>query len=112
MKKLSILLAAVVLPSCTNAPIQPPLPDSAILAYVHWEQYPSVGKKIELLETGESKLTDSTGHAAFSVAPGKYTLRAYGINRGGPVMQSYDFKVVATSADTADVDIGDCLPCL
>ena len=112
MKKMLVMLVLIALPSCKNAPEQPAPAHPVILAYVHWEQAPSAGIKVELLQTGESKYTDSTGHASFSVTPGKYVLRVYGINRGGPAPRSFDFPVEVMSSDTTDVDVVNCLPCV
>src|SRR5437899_4851904 len=109
MKKLCAILALALFPSCKDATVQPAPPHPVILTYVHWEETPSAGIKVELVQTGESKLTDSTGHALFSVTPGKYVLRVYGINRGGPATRTFDFPVEVTSADTAHIDVVDCL---
>ena len=112
MKKSWILFAALLLPACKNTPSQPLPPDSHIVAYVHWANQPLAGKKVELVETGDTKLTDSHGQASFSVPPGKYILRAFDINRGGPAYLIVDFTVDAASGDTTKVDIFDCLPCV
>jgi hypothetical protein len=112
MKKYWMILLVVLLQSCKNAPAQPPAANPVILAYVHWDEVPSVGIKVELVQTGETKFTDSTGHAAFSVAPGKYVVRVYGINRGGPALRSFDFTVESMSTDTTAIDVVNCLPCM
>ncbi len=111
MKKIWVLLFALFLPSCKETSSQPQQPQSQIVAYVHWDGQALAGKKIELVETGESKLTDSTGQAEFTVPAGKYTVRAYDINRGGPMSRSVDFEVDARAGEMMKVDITDCLPC-
>ncbi|MBI1805524.1 MAG: hypothetical protein HYR76_00570 [Ignavibacteria bacterium] len=114
MKKIWILMIAMALPSCKETLSQPPLPMpmSRIVSYVHWQNEGIAGKKIELVQTGETKLTDSTGLAEFSVLAGHYVIRAFEINRGGPSARSIDFSVDTHSGETATVDIIDCLPCL
>ena len=111
MKQLVVLLVAFVLASCEHEPTQPAPTEATVLAYVHWGEEGLAGKKLELVEIGDVKLTDSTGHSSFNVKSGSYTLRAYGINRGGPTYMSIDFAVKAAAGDTVGVDIVDCLPC-
>jgi hypothetical protein len=65
-----------------------------------------------LVQTRDSVLTGTNGVALFSVPAGRYIVRAYGINRGGPVLLSTDFDVEAKPGEPAIVDIVDCLPCL
>lgn len=115
MKKIWTLLFILFLPACKETPSQPAptaQPLSQVVAYVHWNSQPLAGRQIELLQTGETKLTDSTGVAAFSLSPGKYTIRAIGINRGGPAPRNVDFNVEVLSGQKATVDIIDCLPCV
>jgi len=64
------------------------------------------------LGTNDTLVTDSTGHAEFTVPSDHYTLRAFKINRGGPLFLFIDFDVVAFPGETTDLDIVDCLPCL
>jgi hypothetical protein len=85
---------------------------SRIVAYVHWQDQPIAGKKIVLVETQDTTYTDSTGLATFVVPAGNYTVRAFEINRGGPVRLSIDFDVATVPGETTTVDIIDCLPCL
>ena len=112
MKKILVLLVPLLLLSCNETPPQPPQPNSQIVAYVHWDNEALAGKKIELVQSGETKLTDSTGQAVFSVSAGKYTIRAYNINHGGPSVGSIDFDVEVSAAGTSKIDIVDCLPCV
>ncbi len=87
-----------------------PIP-SGIIAYVHWQKEPVPGIKILLVGTGDTLTTDSTGMATFTVPAGKYTVRAFDINRGGPALISVDFDVAVRPGETTTVDIVDCLPC-
>lgn len=70
------------------------------------------GKKVELLETGEAKETDQRGRAEFKVIPGRYTLRVYGINRGGPGLLNIDLDVEARASETSTIRVFDCPPCV
>lgn len=100
MKTIWLLLFTLLLPACKETPSQPQQPKSHIAAYVHWDNQALAGKKIELVQTGETKLTDSTGLAEFSVPAGKYIIRAYDINRGGPGLRRIDFDVEVHSGES------------
>jgi hypothetical protein len=112
MKKIWVIPFLLLLSSCKETPSQPQQLRSRIVAYVHWEGQALSGKQIELIETGETKFTDSNGLAEFSVPDGKYIIRAYGINGPGPALQTIDFNVEVRSGETMKVDIIDCLPCV
>jgi hypothetical protein len=90
----------------------PPNQSGSIIAYVHWGNQPIVNKKIVLVETSDTVYTDTSGQVKFNLPGGKYTVRAFDINRGGPVRLSIDFDVDLLPGRTAIVDIIDCLPCL
>ena len=83
-----------------------------IAVYVHWGETPIPGIKSELVQTGESRMTDNRGLAEFVVQPGSYVIRVYGINRGGPVRLYVDFNVEVNRAESRTVDVIDCIPCL
>src|SRR5260221_1719079 len=112
MNKLLIILFPLFLSPCNETPFQPPQIAGRIVAYVHWGDQPIEGKKIELVQTGETKLTDSNGVAEFTELPGKYIVRAYDINRGGPSYLYVDFPVEVGPGQKVKVDIVDCLPCV
>jgi hypothetical protein len=88
------------------------IPQASISVFVHWGEAPIPGKKVELVQTGESKLTDDRGLAVFIVQPGSYVIRVYGINRGGPVFLHVDFSVEVKAAEFRSVDVVDCIPCV
>jgi len=111
MKQLPTLLVAIFFVSCEQAPTNYSAAKANVIAYVHWQEEGLAGRKVELLEAGEVRFTDSTGLASFIVHAGTYTLRAYDLNRGGPAFRSIDFDVKAAAGDTVTVDIVDCLPC-
>lgn len=112
MKKIWILMVAMALASCKETPPQPQQSLTQIVAYVHWQSEGLTGRQIVLVQTGDTLQTDSNGLAKFSVPAGHYVVRAFGINRGGPVGGSIDFSVDTHSGETATVDIIDCLPCV
>ena len=112
MKTSSPLLFALLALSCSDTHTVAPPPQGQIVVYVHWEEQALADKQIELVETGETKFTDVTGTATFAVPPGKYTIRAFAINRGGPALRSIDFDVEVRPGATTRLDIVDCLPCL
>jgi hypothetical protein len=109
---LTALLSALLVSSCLENPFAPVTKEGTIIAYIHWGAQPIAGKQVVLLPDGVSKFTDSTGRASFSARPGSSVIRAYGINRGGPVYISVDYNVYVRGGDTTVVDIIDCIPCL
>jgi hypothetical protein len=86
-------------------------PEATITVYVHWGVTPIPKTKIELIQTGEVKLTDVSGLAEFKVPPGSYVVRVYGINRGGPVFLYVDFAVDLQPSERRMIDVIDCLAC-
>jgi len=111
MKACAVLLFAFLLVSCEYIGFDPPQPLSLIIANVHWQNQGVEGIPVVLVQTGDTVRTASNGLAIFSVSAGHYVIRAFGINRGGPVLQYLDFDVEARSGEIAVVDIIDCLPC-
>jgi hypothetical protein len=112
MKACAALLFAFLLASCEYLPFEPPQPLTLIMANVHWQDQGVADIPIVLVQTGDTVRTGSNGLALFSVSPGHYIIRAFGINRGGPILQYIDFDVDAQSGRITEVDIVDCLPCL
>ncbi len=111
IRHLFILLLPLIFLRCSDLGVGP-APSALIDVKVHWGEVGVPGIPVVLLGTPDSVNTDSSGLAHFAVPPGKYVVRAYGINRGGPVYQHVDFDVEATKGRTSFVDIVDCLPCL
>jgi hypothetical protein len=85
---------------------------ATITVFVHWGESAIPGKKVELMQTGESKMTDEKGLAVFVVQPGSYVIRVYDINRGGPVALFVEFNVEIKAAESRSVDVVDCIPCV
>jgi hypothetical protein len=100
-----ISLSAV---SCTGITFPP---SGQIIAHVHWQNLNEAGKMIVLVEVHDTLYTDTAGLATFVVRAGQYTVRAFGINRGGPLFAFVDYSVKLLPEATITVDIVDCLPC-
>ncbi len=112
MKKIFFCTFVLLLSSCKENPSQPQPQLSQIIAYVHWENQALAGKQVQLLQTGETKLTDANGMAEFSVASGNYVVRAFGIDAPGPSPRTIDYTVEVGPGQKSTVDIFDCLPCM
>ncbi len=112
--KFVLLLLSLVFLRCSDMGVEPPSTASSawIVVKVHWGEEGVPGIPIVLLGMTDTVSTDTSGVAAFSVPAGKYIVRAFGINRGGPVFQHIDVNVEATKGRTSLVDIVDCLACL
>ncbi len=112
-RAMAVLLAFTLLGcSCGAHSPQQPATESHLQVYVHWEAMGLAGKQIQVLELQTEKLTDSTGVAVFNIPAGQYTVRAYGINTGGPPPPYVERGVATTGGQTTTVDIVDCLPCV
>ena len=112
MKPAGLLLSAILLPGCIDIPSEPPDAPSQIIVNVHWQDQGVAGIPVVLVQTRDSVLTGTNGVSLFSAPAGRYIVRAYGINRGGPVLLRTDFDVESKPGEVAVVDIVDCLPCL
>ena len=73
---------------------------------------PEAGKQIELVEKRDTMVTDISGRVVFVVAPGTYTIRAYGLNHGGPVLPFNDSMAVVKAGDTTRISFWDCPLCM
>ena len=113
MKRGMLILSFMVLCGCNDLhPTEPFTPTGLIAVNVHWQNQGVAGIPIVLVQTGDSVQTGSNGMVIFSVRAGHYVVRAYGINRGGPIAISTDYSVDVKGGGVAIVDIVTCLPCL
>ena len=112
MKKIIVVLFVVLLASCKETPPQPEQTLSKIVAYVHSGDHGVAGKQIILVQMGDTLRTDSNGLAEFSVAAGKYTVRALEINGGGPSLRVLNFDIETNPGQTTKIDIIDCEACM
>jgi len=107
----SVVLLATLISSCRD--LGPPDQQSLIVAHVHWGDEGISGIEIVLVQAADTAFTNANGTVVFPVAAGTYTVRAFGINRGGPVsLGGVDYGVTAPAGSSAFVDIVDCIPCL
>ena len=70
------------------------------------------GITVSLLQTAQTKTTDSTGVAAFDVDPGSYTVRVTGLQGPGPALQSIDSTVQIQAGQIDTLSYIDCLGCV
>ncbi len=73
---------------------------------------PEAGVKIQVLETGEIKTTDSNGVSTFVVIAGTYTVRVFGLNHGGPIRLYEDIPVNITPNGRKVLTLFDCIFCV
>jgi hypothetical protein len=83
-----------------------------VVVFVHWQDKGLADMRVELVEPGIELKTDGRGIAEFIVPAGRYTVRAYDINQGGPALQYVDTEIVLEPQRSVRVEIVDCLPCV
>lgn len=105
------LLLAVAAAACQDPSSPLDGPTGQVVVLVSWQDQGIPGKRLELLPIGEARVTDANGFAAFAVPAGDYVVRAYEINRGGPVRPFIDFKATVTESATTRVVVVDCVEC-
>ncbi len=88
------------------------LESGTVIVFVHWQSEGLAGKRVEIVELERTATTDETGLAEFVVPIGTYTVRAYEINRGGPVLWFVDTEISVSPKEETRVDVVDCLPCV
>ncbi len=96
---------------CSNAPTSPQPGIIAVSVYAGSNE-PVKGIIVDLVQTNQSKMTDSTGIAAFEVNPGTYTVRVNGIQSGGPVLHSIDSTISVSAGQADTLRFFDCLVCV
>ena len=117
MKRLTILLAACGLLAATacdkdSTPTASNQTRAVLTVIVQFDGEGVSGKQIDVLNTGLSGTTDNSGQVRFTLPPGRYTVRAYGINQGGPVYHHVDQAVDVGAGQSNVVKIFDCLICV
>jgi hypothetical protein len=104
------LLFAVACSDNSTTLVQPAATGSLVVQ-IYYDDQGIPDKRVELVEPKLERTTNASGVVTFVVPAGDYTLRAYEINRGGPVMQHIDMDVTITAGGKAQVRVFDCLPC-
>lgn len=108
--KLAAACCVLALLSCGHSPSAP---DGRLQVYVSENGAgPAPGKKIEILGTSLSKMTDANGLALFAVRPGNYVVRAYAIGTPGPGLPYVEESVEIVSARTSQAQFNDCSMCV
>lgn len=113
---LIIPILAVFVVSCgennaTDVPFKSNEPGTVVV-FVHWNHFGLADMRVELVEPGIELKTNREGIAEFVVPAGRYTLRAYNINQGGPALHHLDTDIVVESKRTTRIEIVNCLPCV
>lgn len=117
MQRVIIAFAACGLLAATACdkeptPASPNQTQAVLTVIVQFDDEGIPGKQIDVLNTSLSGTTDDSGQVQFTLPPGHYTVRAYGINRGGPVYHHVDQSVDVRPGKPTVVEIFDCLPCV
>jgi uncharacterized protein (DUF2141 family) len=118
---LALLGSLALAVSCSNSDPTTPIAQETtrlsnfetgrIVVYVYWNNQGIPGKKVEVLETGKTELTNANGIAVFRVPVGKLTVRVYNVERGGPPLLHVDTTVIVAPGAAARVNVWECLPC-
>lgn len=95
--------------SCGGGSVGAPVGDSHLQVFVHWQNQGLADRRLEILELGAVRLTNSFGIADFAMPPGKFTLRAYVTGPGPAGIR--DVSVTTQEGQTTRVEVVDCLLC-
>ena len=107
-----VLLATLAAPlGCDYAAVHLSFSSGELVVFVHYPDYGVEGVPLEIVETGDNATTDGSGLARFTLPPGTYTVRAYGLRRAGPCCGHIDSVIRVDSGEEARIDIWDCLTC-
>ncbi len=107
---LTLLLLVAGSLSCSGRSPVAPVATSRLEVYVSWDNQGLPDRRLEILELGLVRVTNSAGIAVFQLPPGSYTLRAF-VTVPGP-SGFRDVAVTTRSWETERVAVTDCLPCL
>jgi hypothetical protein len=108
-----IILFSLFQVQCSNPPTPPKL--GVIAVFVHGgagNSIPIRGIKVEILQSGDAKMTDSTGTAVFELNPGAYTIRVNALQGAGPLLRNVDSTIQVTAGQVDTLKYFDCLVCL
>ena len=113
MRILLLFVIAVFYLQCSNPPTPPKLGSIAVsVSSVGGITFPVSGIKVDLLQTGETKTTDSSGIAAFEVNPGTYTIRVHDLQGGGPFLHTVDSTIQVMAGQVDTLKYFDCFICV
>ena len=107
--RLPAAFCVLALLSCSHSPTAP---TGRLVVYVSRDgSAPDPGKRIEIVETSQSEVTDENGLAEFTLPPGRQVVRAYGLNTPGPPPPFVERSVEIQSSRTSRVEFYDCTRC-
>ena len=97
--------------SCGHSPTAP-MTTGLVVVYVSENgTVPAPGKKIEIVGTSQTQLTDKDGLAYFAVPAGSQVVRAYDIGTPGPPPPYVEKSVEVQSSHSNRVEFYDCTLC-
>lgn len=111
IRNLTLCLLAIALASCGDDITKPPNGTGKVEVYVFWNEAGVPDKQIEIVETGDSGMTDWQGLILFDLPVGTYTVRAHGIGTPGPGRPYVDNAATVLRGETARVEVYDCQFC-
>ena len=111
MRILPIVVCVLLLVECGKSPTTPKLGVIAVSVSAG-PNYPVKRITVDLLQTNDTKMTDSTGVAAFEVNPGTYTVRVKGLQGPGPALRYIDSTVQIQAGQVDTLKYFDCLMCV
>ena len=109
------LLAASQLDCKHSSPAGPgPVPLARIGVYVYFADRGVPDISVQLVQTGEVRVTDASGRTEFQVPAGEYVVRVYDLTRPGPSLPDdhEDHLVAVKRGESTLLKVWDCLPCL
>src|SRR5205809_6740013 len=102
--------SVLTLLSCGHSPTAP---TGRLVVYVSENgDGPAPGKKIEVVGTSRTRLTDENGIAVFIVPAGNQVVRAYEIGTPGPPPPFVEQSVEVQPSRTSRVAFNDCTLCV
>src|SRR5437867_1470369 len=104
--------AAGCVPALLSCGHSPTAPAGHVVVYVSQNgNGPAPGKKIEIVGTSQTQLSDQNGLAVFTVPVGEQVVRAYDIGTPGPPPLFVERTVTVESSRTSRVEFNDCSFC-
>src|SRR5437867_12334484 len=73
---------------------------------------PVAGIRVELVQTGESRLTDEAGRVVFALLPGRYDVRVYGLTGPGPAARVEEAHATVRPGKSTLVQFFNCGICV
>jgi hypothetical protein len=106
---LAAACCALTLLSCGGSPLAPS--GQLLVSVSENGTLPAPGKRIEVIGTTLSEVTNANGQAAFVLRAGSYVVRAYALGTPGPGRPYVEQTVVVESAQLSQAQFNDCTMC-